>query len=176
MNNKYIFYDYETTGLDTNLNDPIEIAAVDNFGNTFQSYVKVKEELVPEIQELTGYNMKFLNENGHSLETAVKSFKKYIFDKNYRTIFMVAHNGTRFDHLITTRIFKTFAPFTHDENFRIVFLDTYALCKLYYPSCKSYRLANLCRDLCNFQTEKVHNALDDSLMVQVLFNKIMKST
>jgi DNA polymerase III alpha subunit (gram-positive type) len=167
---RYICYDYETTGLDTLKDIPIEIGAIDNFGNKFQCYVKISTELSPKVQEVTGYTKSFLESKGYPIEIAFNKFKKYIFDSGrYRNTFLIAHNGTRFDHLITDRLLKQYYP---SGDFRHLYLDTFPLIKLCFPGCKSYKLCSLCIELCNYKPEKEHNALDDAISTQKLFNKL----
>lgn len=166
---KYIFYDYETTGLDVNNDNPIEIGAIDNFGKKFQCYVKISTELSPEVSKITGYTKELLENKGYSLNVAFGMFKNYIFSGRYKNIFMIAHNGTKFDHLITERLFKSYFP---DNKFYILYLDTYPLCKLCFPNCKNYKLSNLCKEICDYESKVVHNALYDAILVEKLFNKL----
>lgn len=176
--NRYICYDYETTGLNPNLDNPTEIGAVDNLGNKFQCYVKVSQELSKEVQQITGLNMKFLNENGEDLEGVIHKFKKFIFDKemnkNCKTIFLIAHNGSRYDHIITNRLFAKYSPLTSSESFNLHYLDTFTMCKLYHPEQKVFKLGELCKNLCKYEAPNSHRALDDAISAQYLFNLFLR--
>lgn len=169
---KFIFYDYETTGLNVLIDNPIEIGAIDNFGNKFQCYIKINEELSPEVSKLTGYTKKFLESKGYSLDIGFNKFKKYIFSGRYKNIFLIAHNGTKFDHLITERLLKQYFP---EQKLYILYLDTYPLTKLCFPNCKSYKLGDLCSEICNYKSENLHNALEDAILVQKIFNKLFST-
>lgn len=79
----FIIVDVETTGLDSKLDDIIELGAikvVDGEVNKFQRLVKIDKEIPENIIELTSLTTEYLDNNGVSLSEAMKDFIEFIED------------------------------------------------------------------------------------------------
>ena len=79
----FVIVDVETTGLDSKLDDIIELGAikvVDGEVNKFQRLVKIDKEIPENIIELTSLTTEYLDNNGVSLSEAMKDFIEFIED------------------------------------------------------------------------------------------------
>lgn len=78
----FITIDIETTGLDPEKDEILEIAAIkyieNNEAEVFSRAVKVQNPLTKEISELTGITDDFLLKNGMDIETALKDFWDFV--------------------------------------------------------------------------------------------------
>lgn len=78
----FITIDIETTGLDPEKDEILEIAAIkyieNNEAEIFSRVVKVQNPLTKEISELTGITDDFLLKNGMDIETALKDFWNFV--------------------------------------------------------------------------------------------------
>ena len=78
----FITIDIETTGLDPEKDEILEIAAIkyieNNEAEIFSRVVKVQNPLTKEISELTGITDDFLLKNGMDIETALKDFWDFV--------------------------------------------------------------------------------------------------
>lgn len=178
MSKKDIYYDFETTGLNINGCDiPIDIGAIDSFGNTFQCYIKPYDingkviELNEFIVGLTGYTTQFLMENGVSMEEAFKKFSDFIYKENKtKHVFMVAHNGDRFDHIIFKRWMNYYNLYSKYCDITTNYLDTLALIKYKYPNNSSYKLEVVSQQFGGYKQIKSHTALDDARAVKAIID------
>lgn len=174
---RLIFYDFETTGLDINKEQPIEIGAIDDSGRRFHRLIKLERpdgtaiELPKIITDLTGHTSDKLV-GGARITDAFDDFLKWIFlTTDHRTIFMIAHNGDKFDHLIFKK--WTEGKISRNDSFRINFLDTYVLARLKYPTERSYKLIDLSRNIAGYSPPSSHNALADCLATIRLYEKLL---
>lgn len=78
----FITIDIETTGLDPEKDEILEMAAIkyieNNEAEVFSRAVKVQKPLTKEISELTGITDDFLLKNGMDIETALKDFWNFV--------------------------------------------------------------------------------------------------
>ena len=78
----FITIDIETTGLDPEKDEILEIAAIkyieNNEAEVFSRAIKVQKPLTREISELTGITDDFLLKNGMDIETALKDFWNFV--------------------------------------------------------------------------------------------------
>jgi DNA polymerase III alpha subunit (gram-positive type) len=121
------------------------------------------------ITDLTGYSERDL-EIGVGVVEAFNDFLKWIFEIP-GPFFMIAHNGDKFDHLIFKK--WTEGKISKNDNFRMMFLDTYVLAKLKFPGEKSYKLGDLAKQIGGLKDFKSHNALDDCMTTLRIFEKLM---
>jgi DNA polymerase III epsilon subunit-like protein len=173
---RIIFYDFETTGLDINKDQPIEIGAIDDGGKSFHRLIRPVcpdgsiIPIAPIITDLTGLTAEKL-ESGVDINAAFDSFIKWILDTKLKTIFLVAHNGDRFDHLIFRK--WTEGKINKYDNFKLNFLDTYVLAKLKFPEQKSFKLVDLAKQVGGFTDFTAHSALGDCMATMRIFEKLM---
>ena len=142
---KILFYDYETTGMNMNYNEILEIAAcvIDENGkiiDSFNQYIKPKKAIDPFITNLTGItndDVKLAKSEGVVLNEFMNFVKKY--NPNY----IAGHNILRFDNNWT----KNKCEYYNIQNaFPNNYIDTLVLAKEYFKK-------GLLKDY-NFTTEK----------------------
>ena len=124
-----VFFDTETSGLDTAREQIIELAAVciDKNGmiDEMDEFVKMPEgkRLDPKIIELTHITDEMLEKYGISPTDAARRFHSLIEGKGRRSVLLIAHNA-QFD-LEFTRLFLK----GHKFNTALKFLDTVTVYK-----------------------------------------------
>ncbi len=95
-NKELVFFDLETTGLDPEQDDIIEIAAVISKNGVvvreFQCLVKTDKVLSPKIVEITNITQKMLDSYGIDIKDALTQFLEFIGDRE-----LVGHNIIGFD-------------------------------------------------------------------------------
>ena len=157
---EYIIVDTETTGLDADTDELIEIAAVKIRRNLvvdeFSTLVKTQRPIPPFISSLTGIHDDMLTEAPAPPE-AIKMLAAFIGGAN-----IAAHNAP-FDSTFVHRYWADKRPW----------LDTIALAHIAYPCAPSYSLANLCEYL-QIEIERAHRALDDARATAALFLRARK--
>ncbi|MDP3900191.1 MAG: 3'-5' exonuclease [bacterium] len=107
---KYIAYDFETTGLDYQKDQPIEIGIIkiDNLGNIEEHnfFAKAPEPLSDDTKRITGLTDELINEKGIDLQKAMEKMfeimgiRKDGFDKD---VTIIGHNIICFDNLFLYR-------------------------------------------------------------------------
>lgn len=165
--NHYIVFDLETTGLDPQKDQIIEISAqkIDHMGHVlarFDSFISLykKEELDPFIVNLTSITTDILQKEGEDIDTVMDEFLEFISGS-----ILVAQNA-KFDmgFLIQYYLVEQNMAFTR------VCLDTIELAKYIYPDKTSYKLSELVNyfDVA-YDSEKHHRAdYDVEITAQVL--------
>jgi DNA polymerase-3 subunit epsilon len=151
---QFIVYDLETTGLNPDKHEIIEIGAVkvnvdSNIHDTFTILVQCKKKLPKRISEITGITSEMLETQGESLEIAINEFLKFVGDLR-----MVAFNAP-FDHNFLLNAASRFG----------ITLDNPVSCALdmarrAWPGLRSYRLGTLAA-MGGLDTKGTHRALKD---------------
>lgn len=78
---KYVVIDIETTGIDSEKDDIIEIAAIkmeDNRKNIFQELIKIKKRIPKEISALTGITDEMLANSGKDISVVLNEFLDFV--------------------------------------------------------------------------------------------------
>ena len=150
----FIVLDIETTGLDFEKDDIIEIAAL-HFQNgeikdTYSTFVKTHKPLPAFITKLTHITDEMLT-TGTGIHSALEKLKKFVGDKT-----IVCHN-TQFDiQFINTKL----------QNDNLVPLynitwDTLTLARIYLPDANNHKLTTLI-DYFELKLEGAHRAINDA--------------
>lgn len=173
---KLIFYDLETTGLDTDSDLPLQIAAVDSLGNTFERKIYVPFQIPNEITQINGISNKDLI-GATKLQDAINDFIGFVFKKpegikSYKGYQLWAHNGSKFDHLILHRLIKEISPDVINKYWWCVsYHDTINLAKDKLPGFSKFNLKAMC-DHFAIPTLGHHNAIHDCQMLKQLHTKL----
>jgi ATP-dependent DNA helicase DinG len=158
---EYIVVDLETTGLNADDCDIIEIGAVkikDNeITDTFQTFVNIDYELPFEVKNLTGINDSDLKQAPDIIE-AMKNFQSFIGE----CVNFIAHNAEFEKSFLDDKL-----------NFRAQWLDTIDIAHIVKPTVKYVRLAALL-PLYNLINEHAHRAIDDAIATAKLFLAMVK--
>lgn len=175
---KRIYYDFETTGLNVETDLPLQIAAVDSFGNTFERKIKVPFLVPEEVVNIHGLNYNVL-ENKTELYDAIQDFISFVFKKpegvkSFKRYQLIAHNGNKYDHLILHRLLNSLCPDVLNKFWWCVdYLDSIPLIKNKYPELYKLNLGFLCN---HFQIPfegTQHNAIYDCKALKALYEKAL---
>jgi CRISPR-associated protein Cas2 len=165
--NEYVVVDVETTGLDVDKDEVIEIAAIkvvegDEVAR-FHTLVHSEKSVPKGIAELTGITDDLLKVQGVDLESAIKGFIDFVGES-----IVVAHNAEfDFDFI------QAACEECDLDDFDNEFIDTVALAKRKMPKARNYRLSTLL-DILNLDNERPHRAKSDCDAELRLFHELMK--
>jgi DNA polymerase III epsilon subunit family exonuclease len=151
---QFIVFDLETTGLNPEKHEIIEIWAVkvnrdSNEHDTFTIIVRPNKKIPRRISEITGITSEMLQTEGNSLESAIEEFMQ--FAGNLR---LVAFNAP-FDYAFLSNAVLRFGKCL--ENPVSCALD---MAKRAWPGLRSYKLGNLAT-IGGLNTQGTHRALKD---------------
>lgn len=159
----YIFLDLETTGLDQDLDEIIEIGAVKaaqgEIIDTFHAMIKPRKEISYKIKKLTGITEELLK-NAVPLNAVLPR----LFD--FMGNFPVVGHNIGFDLGFINR----------QPGFKISseIIDTLEIARLVLPTAASYRLSNLAEKLTGSR-EVQHRALEDAIAAAEIFFKLLET-
>ena len=155
-----IFFDLETTGLNPEIDEIIEIGAIkvqnDEIKETFHSLVRPNKNIPKFITDLTGISEKDV-EKAPRTEDLKDKIENFIGDYP-----LIAHNVI-FD--------KTFLEKLLGKELKNEVFDTLELSRLFFPEFYSHSLQNLVKKL-EIKSKGPHRALTDTLMLYSVFKKI----
>ena len=159
-NTKIIFYDFETTGLNVYCEDPIELAAVDQDGNTYNRLFKpFEKDISLYVQNLTGITNDMVKDKDY-FKDSYHTFLDFI-GSSTENVYFIAHNQG-FDKLFL----KKYLGASFNRNWK--FIDSIHFAKLVWPYKSSYSLSSLARSA-EIEIIKEHRALNDVTTMIELF-------
>lgn len=160
---RFVVYDLETTGLDPDRHEIIEIGAIrvnrdsDNH-ETFQTFVIPTGRINSRITEITGIDRKMVQAEGCSLAEALSHFRNFVED-----LPLVAFNASFDDAFIAAACRRTeTGPFSN---------ETYCALKMArraWPEKRSYKLTELAKDG-NLSLDGEHRALGDCHRTMIVY-------
>ncbi|OEG00438.1 PolC-type DNA polymerase III [Vulcanibacillus modesticaldus] len=162
----FVVFDTETTGLSAVFNTIIEIGAVKikngKVIDRFETFVDPQEPISPKITEITGITDDMVK-GAPLLDEALPRFRDFIGDA-----ILVVHNA-RFDIGFLNIGFKKIGA----KELNNPVIDTVELARLLYPKMKNYKLNTLCK---HFKIELVnhHRALNDAEATGYLLWKMVQ--
>lgn len=166
LDDTYVVFDVETTGLSAVYNTIIELAAVKvkdgEIIDRFESFANPHEKLSPLIIDLTGITDDMV-ENAPEIDDVIKDFHTWMGDS-----ILVAHNAS-FDMGFINAALKKVGY----EQAANPVIDTLELGRLLYPSFKNYRLNTLCKKF-NIELVSHHRAIYDAEATGHLLWKMVK--
>ncbi|XP_061629544.1 DNA polymerase III subunit epsilon-like [Phyllopteryx taeniolatus] len=169
-----VFFDLETTGLDTEKCDIIQIAAVCG-KRAFDAYVVPRCAITKEANRVTGFSVVDGNLFRHGvavptmpLHQALTSFIEFV---GYfcGPVYLAAHNANRFDAPVLDRVLREFSLLQEFQRAMSNYLDTFLLSKRMFTNFYSYSLQYLAEHFLE-KTYDAHNALEDAKILQELFS------
>ena len=156
ISGRLVFFDTETSGLDTQNDDIIQIAAVEiingNIGSKFNVYINTEKDL-SESSKIHHISNSFLKKNGMSITEGLLLFNNFVKGSP-----LVAHN-LNFDKFMLINNLKRNNLFS-EFNFPDKMFDTIDIIKRILPKLHSYKLSYLV-NLLNINFKNTHNAIDD---------------
>ncbi|KAM8752230.1 DNA polymerase III polC-type-like [Acanthopagrus schlegelii] len=169
-----VFFDLETTGLDTAVCDLIQLSAISG-NSVFNVYTLPRHPISRSAAEVTGCTVKDgrLFVHGTPVNTipvydALTSFIAFLLSFR-RPVLLAAHNARLFDAPVLVRVLRQYHLLHEFQQVVTGFLDTFLLSKNVYPGLSSYSQGNLVRHFLG-ETYDAHNAEEDARMLQKLFN------
>ncbi len=154
-NKRVVVFDTETTGLDTNNDDIIQIAAIEiidgKFGEIFEVYINTDKDL-NESEKIHHISKECLDNVAIDRIEALTSFLNFIENS-----VIIAHN-LKYDYDMLNSNLKRYGLNQLSNN--IIKYDSVEIAKRIYPKLPSYKLEYLLQKL-NIEGKNSHNALDD---------------
>ncbi len=154
-NRRIVVFDTETTGLDTNNDDIIQIAAIEivngEYGRVFEVFINTDKDLT-ESEKIHKISKDHLNKFAIGKKEALKQFIDFI-----GTDILIAHN-LDYDYKILNSNLEREGLDTLSNDIKLY--DSIEITKRLYPSFPSYKLEFLLEKL-NIEGQNSHNALDD---------------
>jgi DNA polymerase III epsilon subunit family exonuclease len=160
---QFVVFDLETTGLDANKHEIIEIAAIKFIRGvtpyqTLQGLVKPSRHLPKKIVELTGITDDMLEKDGSPVHEAIEEFAK--FSGNLRLVSFNADFDMAFLHQATSRC--GLPKFGNPVSCAL------KMARRAWPKRKSYRLVDLSKDA-EIDEGKAHRALEDARRTLLIY-------
>ncbi|XP_072241361.1 DNA polymerase III PolC-type-like [Leuresthes tenuis] len=175
-----VFFDLETTGLDTAVCDIIQLAAVCE-ERVFNVYTLPRRALTESAAQVTGFRLTSdgLLLRGKPVETtplfeALTSFIAFLRSFR-RPVLLAAHNAKRFDAPVLTRVLQHYSLTQEFQQVVSGFLDTFLLSKNLYSYVPSHSQEYLVQYFLG-KSYNAHNAVEDAKMLKELFKAWRPST
>lgn len=160
IDNDFVVFDLETTGIEYSTNEITEIGAVKikngKIAESFTTLVKPKNKIPPEITKITGINDSMVKDK-LSISEIIPDFYKFC-DK----CILVAYN-IDFDYK-----FLNSASTAIGYKFKNRQIDALYLARIYIPGLKHYRLKDVVEKL-NVTLDGAHRALNDAVATAKVF-------
>lgn len=164
LNGDYVVFDLETTGLESNKNEIIEIGAVKiskgKIVSTFSTFVKPNSPIPQEITDLTHITNEMVAD-APAINYVIPDFYKYCYGCG-----IVAHN-IAFDYGFLSVIAKKMM-----YNFDNPQFDTLALAHKKLPGLKNYKLSTI-TEVLGVSLVGAHRAVNDCLATAKAFLKMI---
>lgn len=159
----YVVFDLETTGLDANKDEIIEIGACKvingRIDQTFSTFVKPSKHIPREITELTSITDEMVKD-APSINYVLPDFYKFCYGSK-----MVGHNVS-FD-----MGFIVVAGKKLSYNFDNTTIDTIEMARKQLPGLKNYKLGTVVERL-NIVLDNAHRAINDATATAKVFIKL----
>tara|TARA_B100000963_G_scaffold18383_1_gene14039 strand:+ start:1742 stop:2392 length:651 start_codon:yes stop_codon:yes gene_type:complete len=167
-NGRFIWFDIETTGFNQFHSEIIEIAAVDNLGNTFNELINIGHKKLPKkIKEITHITDDMLV-GKPGIKTVLKRFLDFLNIESTKTRYLIGHNSFNFDlPFIKCKFRQNRLKFP--SNIRE--MDTLKMAQLLMPQEWSHSLGHLC-NLFGINNTNAHRALSDVYATQILYQHL----
>lgn len=163
----YIVLDFETTGLDEQVDNIIEIGALrirnDNVVEEFHRLVNPGYSVPLEISKLTGLTDDLLRQEGIAIETALPALIDFIRDSK-----VICHNKV-FEQAFLRAACKRCSlqvPVNH-------FIDTRYIAKKKLPDARNYKLHTIAEAL-SISHKGMHRVINDCYVTLEVFKKLNK--
>lgn len=160
---RFVVYDLETTGLDPERHEIIEIGAIrvnrdSENHETFQMLVIPNGRISSRITQITGIDRKMVQAEGRSLEEALSAFREFVED-----LPLVAFNASFDDAFIANACRRTeTGPFANESCCAL------KMARRAWPGKRSYKLSELAKDG-NLSLDGEHRALGDCQRTMIVY-------
>lgn len=150
-NKRIAVFDIETSSLDIDETELLQLSAIRGDGKIFNRFIKNKKSLNDDVVKVHGITEEYLSENGEELGVVLKDFACFVKD-----FVLVGHNSANFDIKVLERLYN-------EESISFSFVnhyDTLILSKKIIKDVKNYKLSTLC-DRLSIINLKAHDAFYD---------------
>lgn len=169
-----IFFDLETTGLDTAVCDIIQLSAVCG-KRVFNAYTLPRRALTESATRVTGFTVQHdgLYLRGTPVHTIpllemLTTFLAFLRSFPHPVV-LAAHSARRFDAPVLSRVLRQYSLREEFQQVVYGFLDTFLLAKNVFRGLGSYSQEYLVSRYLG-KTYEAHNAVEDARVLQELFN------
>ncbi|XP_034005108.1 DNA polymerase III PolC-type-like isoform X2 [Trematomus bernacchii] len=175
-----VFFDLETTGLDTKSCHIVQLAAscknTFNHENTFTRYILPHIPIRLGATNVNGFTFRygqlFLHKEPVSTMTLYYSLTTFI---NYlgrfpRPVLLAAHSSKIFHGRVLMRVLKKCSLFEQFKKVVSGFVDTLPLSRKLYPQLKDFNWQDLVQRFPFEGKYNAHNAVEKAELLEVLFN------
>ncbi|XP_059192039.1 DNA polymerase III PolC-type-like isoform X1 [Centropristis striata] len=169
-----VFFDLETTGLNTDWCHIIQLSAVCD-GEVFNEFILPLCPIDEGATRENGFTVHngYLYRNGNYIPTTglyrtIKSFIQFLssFDG---PVWLAAHNARWFDAPILARVLRRCHQWWKFQEVVSGFVDTLPLSRFLYPELRSHKQPYLVKHFLG-ETYDAHDAKEDATMLERLFN------
>ncbi len=159
----FIIFDLETTGLNADRDEIIEIAAIrykkgTNKHDTIQALVKTSKAIPQEITDLTGITQTMINNEGEPLKEVLAEFAAFIGNRRLVT----------FNDEFDMAFLQAAAKKCEMEQFNNPVSCALKMARRAWPKRKSFKLDNLASDG-QFKKDAAHRALEDARRTLIVY-------
>lgn len=166
-NKKFIWFDIETTGFNPFNHNIIELSAVDDEGNIFDTLIKCDKKIPKKITEITNITNEMIQTSGDEIINVLNNFKKYIENGN-KIIYLIGHNSIHFDLPFIKASFTKY----NIEFPNVIVLDTMRIAQYILKDEWSHSLKHLC-EMFSIKNNNAHRALSDVYATKLLYNNLL---
>jgi DNA polymerase-3 subunit epsilon len=165
-----VFVDLETSGLDPNHHEILEVALIKDNGETYLTKITPQhpERFSEEALKVNGYSPDAWA-NANSLPTALSQIKEFLKEKDV-SILLVAHNA-KFDYGFLEAVYKQ-NNIKQPFSYHTIDTVTLALEHLVPLGLDKLSLKDVCRFLSIEPEPDVHSALNGAKKCQEVYDKI----
>tara|TARA_B100000575_G_C23087622_1_gene626871 strand:- start:833 stop:1438 length:606 start_codon:yes stop_codon:yes gene_type:complete len=162
---KLVWFDIETTGFNPFKNEIIEIAAIDNNGDTFEKLIQPNKSIPKKITEITNITNEMVRDK-EDIETVMQQFVSFIkgTENNQRPIYLIGHNIHSFDMPFVKAKCNQF----NIKLPNIYLLDTLRMSQYILTDQWSHSLESLC-NLFGVDNNNAHRAMSDVYATQIIY-------
>ena len=182
MNKNLFVLDFETTGLNVYLNEPIEIAIKKlNRRYIYQSLIIPTQKNIyykyvpPKIVDLTHITDNMIDIDGVDKHIVIFNVCRFLEtnSKDGEPIYIISHNGNSFDFIIFRKMIYDYNQISEHEKIeetfidRLRYIDTILLSKLFIEN-ESFKQSRLCQKY-NIRNLSEHRAQGDIEALEKLY-------
>ncbi|XP_034247029.1 uncharacterized protein LOC117648577 [Thrips palmi] len=171
-----VFFDLETTGLNTLTCEILQIAARSG-EKDYSAYILPQKAIPSKVTTITGLQSHGLEMYYHDekvdtvpLRVAMSGFVSFLKEQG-ASVILIAHNALRFDALIILRVMRELKIMDEFLDVCGGFVDTLHLFPEKVPGLKSYQQTSVAAQF-NISTTNAHNALGDVVVLQAIVDRI----
>ncbi|PCI78169.1 DNA polymerase III subunit epsilon [Candidatus Aerophobetes bacterium] len=164
MEKRFIYYDTETTGVNTREDRIVEIAAFDKTNNTTFSFLVNPSMPIPPGASNVHHITDSMVKDAPTFDVIGKKFTEFVGENGI----LVAHNNDGFD----LPLLKSEYARHGIEMPNAIFLDSLRFARKYRPDLPRHTLQHL-REHYGFPANNAHRALDDVIILEQVFSTMI---